>query len=82
MDDGKGLYREHRGVDIAVHAHEIEKGEWVPRVVLFEPTIGGTRELESTPQPGFGSEQEALEAGMRMAIETVDRMHVTAPVSH
>lgn len=74
------MYREHKGVDIAVHAHEIEKDRWVPRTVLFEPTIGGTRELEASPHPGYASEQEALEAGMRMALEAIDRMHV-APAS-
>jgi hypothetical protein len=81
MDSGKGLYREHRGVDIAVHAREIEKGKWVPRTVLFEPTIGDTRELGPTSPPDFGSEEEALEAGMRMALEAVDRMHVPGPGS-
>ena len=80
METGQGMYREHKGVDIAVHAHEIEKDRWVPRTVLFEPTIGGTRELQAPPHPGYGSEQEALEAGLRMAREAIDRMHVEAPV--
>ena len=79
MDSEKGLYREHAGIDIAVHAREVEKGRWVPRTVLFEPTIGDTRELDPGPAPGFASEQEALE--MRMALEAVDRMHVRPPVS-
>ena len=81
MDTGQGMYLEHRGVDIAVHAHQIDKHTWVPRTVLFEPTIGGTRELEASPHPGYASEQEALEAGVRMALETIDGMHVTAPAS-
>ena len=81
MDSEKGMYREHGGIDIAVHAREVEKGRWVPRTVLFEPTIGDTRELEPTSGPGYASEQEALDEGMRMALEAVDRMHVRPPVS-
>ena len=72
--DEKSLYREHRGVDIAVHAHEVEKGRWRPRVVLFEPTIGATRELQA-PEARYLDEHDALEAGMRLALETVDGMH-------
>lgn len=77
METGPGMYREHKGVDIAIQAHEIEKDRWVPRTVLFDRRHARARSLA---HPGYASEQEALEAGMRMALEAIDRMHV-APAS-
>lgn len=83
MDTEHALYREHRGIDIAVHAHQVEQGNWLPRVVLFEPTIGDSRELtlNAAPHEGFADADTALAAGMRWALEAVDRMHDAAGFS-
>lgn len=67
------LYREYKGIDIAVHAHQSVRRRWVPTVLLMEPTVGSTKTLTLVAPlvDGFDSEDDALMAGMRYALDSL-----------
>jgi hypothetical protein len=81
QEECMSLYREHKGIDIAVHAHEHGRGRWIPHVVLTEPTVGSTRDLPQSPNPeSFDNEEAALQAGLNYAIETIEKHVYSTPL--